>query len=173
MRPAKAVADILFYITRVIAFLCLALCLYVAVVLLLSLVASWAPIAVADGSFTIFFPFSRRPFFLGEYNLHFVTTSLLAFGGYTCFIWLLSSVFQAFRGRRLFTQRNVGRLVRFFRFNLAAPVIGMAVLLTWQSFYTNALVISLLHVVLGTFTYFMATIFKQGLILQEEQDLTL
>jgi hypothetical protein len=38
--------------------------------------------------------------------------------------------------------------------------------------YIDVARIALLHLVIGIFAFFMATIFKQGFVLQEEQDLT-
>ncbi|HEY0059308.1 MAG TPA: DUF2975 domain-containing protein [Flavisolibacter sp.] len=173
MKFAKLLANMLFYLSRIASLLYGLVGLYVGCILLLSGVTSDLPLEIRDGGFTIFYPFTRTPFFLGDYNQSFITTTLIAIFIYALFLWLLSEVFNAFRAVRLFTRQNVLRLWRFCMLNLAAPVLGILFLVIIGQSYSNAIMVALLHILLGVFTFFMVAIFKQGLELQEEQDLTL
>jgi hypothetical protein len=173
MKFAKLLASTLFYLSRIASLFYGLLGLYVGGVLLLSRVTSNLPLEIHDGGFTIFYPFTRTPFFLGDYEQSFIITSLVAIFIYALFLWWLGEVFNAFRGVRLFTRQNVLRLWRFCMLNLAAPVLAILLLVIIGQSYSNAIMIALLHILLGVFTFFIVTIFKQGLELQEEQDLIL
>lgn len=175
MKRVKGIATILFYLTRCIALLFLLGGLYGSTVLFFTRggnTGAW-PIAVENDHFTLFYPFTRSPFFLGDYDPGFVLTSFSAILLYGIFLWLLASVFNAFRQDRLFTGKNVVRLLRFYVFNLIVPPLVLLVLFATGERIRDVLIICLLHVMLGIFVFFTTTIFRQGLLLQEEQDLIL
>ena len=88
------------------------------------------------------------------------------------FLWLLSGVFHAFKQVKLFTAKGVVQLSRFYITNLLVPFLFLLLFLLFRNEMSDLLRIILLHVIIGVFAYFMAAIFKQGLLLQEEQDLT-
>ncbi|MGB8190601.1 MAG: DUF2975 domain-containing protein [Chitinophagaceae bacterium] len=176
MKSVKLIANILYYITKIISILYLVTGAYVLGVVLLSKTssASWIPIDVlSDGSFRIFYPFTRTPFILGEYNNSYLVISIAIILLYGLFLWLLSGVFNAFRQERLFTPKNVSRLKRFYRFNVIIPVLSLLILAIIGYELSDVVGIGFLHLLAGVFAFFMAAIFKQGLVLQEEQDLTL
>lgn len=173
MKFTKHLASILFYITRVIALLYSLMAIYLTFTLTIFKITSKGPVDVKDGSFTIFYPFTKIPLFLGDYTTHYISTTMLTLGIYILFLWLLSNVFNAFRGARLFTRQNVSRLSRFTILNILGPLLALLLLVVLGQTYPNAIVIVLLHILLGIFSFFMASIFKQGLQLQEEQDLTI
>jgi Protein of unknown function (DUF2975) len=176
MKAVRLIANILFYLTRTAAVLYLATTLYTLLVIALAEAGvSWAPIEISgDGGFSIFYPFTKTPFLLGDYNGKYLAMMIVLIGFYGLFLWLLSEVFNAFRQQKLFTPKNVRRLVRFYITNLTVP---LPALIITAFFYNEGLrdvtVITFLHLVIGIFAFFMAAIFKQGLVLQEEQDLTL
>jgi hypothetical protein len=58
-------------------------------------------------------------------------------------------------------------------FNLVVPSLFLIILAIIGHDLRDAIIIVFLHVMIGVFAFFMAAIFKQGLLLQEEQDLTL
>ena len=173
MKAAKLLANVLFHLSRLAALLYAAIAFYVGAVLLLFSVTGKGPIAVSDSRFTVYYPFTGKPFFLGEYSLSFIVVSIVSMFIYVLFIWLLSEVFNAFRGERLFTPGNVKRLWRFSMLNLLTPAAGIAFLLVVGELYSSAIMIAMLHLLIGVFAFFMLTIFKQGLELQQEQDLIL
>jgi hypothetical protein len=174
MKTVRLVAGVLFYLSRAASLLYFAGGAYLGLVLALAPSAggSW-PLLVQDGHFTVFMPFTRSAVFLGEHSASYIGTALTAIFLYALFAWLLSGVFNAFRKDRLFTAKNVVRLSRFYLFNLVIPVLTIAALALMGEGSGNAMTIALLHILAGVFAWFMAVIFRQGLILQEEQDLTL
>jgi hypothetical protein len=175
MKFVRTIATSLFYITRVFSWLLWAVAIYVTIVLLLAKMGSdaYLPIAIGDGGFTIFYPFTNTAFILGDFNTQFIVSSLATIYGYAAFTWLLSNVFNAFRKDRLFSQHNINWLTRFYLFNLIVPVLTAITLVVMAMEMGNIVIIALLHIIAGIFTFFMTAIFKQGLILQNEQDLTL
>jgi Protein of unknown function (DUF2975) len=173
MKAVKGIASLFFYLTRLAALVYFLLAAYVGIVLLLSRLTSNLPIQIREEGFVIYYPFTKTPFFLGDYSAAYIVPTLLTILLYVFFIWLLSEVFNAFRGERLFIPQNVARLTRFYVLNLVGPVGCVLFLLIAGDIYSNAVIIALLHVLAGIFAFFMAAIFRQGLILQEEQDLTL
>jgi hypothetical protein len=176
MKAVRVTASILFYITRVAALLFFFTAIFAFVVLTLSLYSGihGLPITVKpDNSFIIFYPFTQTPFLAGDYTSSYLMTSTGTVLLYALFLWLLSAVFKTFKQQKLFTPRSVSRLERFYVFNLGVPFLCLMVFAFLGDELRDILVILFLHVMIGVFAFFMAAIFKQGLLLQEEQDLTL
>lgn len=174
MKSVRIVANILYYLTRVAAIIYVVTAVYMLIVLLLSVSGAAAPINVEDDRFEIYYPFTTRPFLLGDYTGPFLVTMILLISFYALFLWLLSNVFKTFRQARLFTQASVKRLSRFYVTNFTLPALSLiAAILFYQEAAGDIAMITFLHIVIGIFAFFMAAIFKQGLLLQEEQDLTL
>lgn len=174
MKTVRSIASLLFYLSRIAAVVFLVTALYAtAVVILFHYTSSPSlPIRVQQSAFTLFYPFTQKAFLLGDYTTTFLVTYLFLMTFYGIFLWLLSDVFRAFRQQKLFTPKGVLRLSRFYITNLLVPVLFMALVLVFQSEMSDLVRIMFLHLVIGVFAWFMAAIFKQGLILQEEQDLT-
>jgi hypothetical protein len=124
-------------------------------------------------AFRIYFPFTDVPFLTGDNTPHFFFILLVTFAGYGLFAFLLARVFSIFKQDKLFTADAIGRLRTFYTANLVIP----AAVLICELFFTrdvkDLLVIMVLHAIIGIFAWFLSVIFKQGLSLQEEQDLTL
>jgi len=175
MRPVRAIANFLYHITRIASLLFTITALYALVIMMLSMHTGIKdlPIEIKDGSFVIFYPFTRSPFLLGDYTTSYLVTTIMTVALYGIFLWLLSAVFKAFRQQRLFVPVNVSRLHRFYLFNFIMPVVFLLCLISFGLDVRDALIIVFLHLMIGVFAFFMAAIFKQGLVLQEEQDLTL
>ena len=176
MKTVRLTASILYYLSRTGALL-YALTAGYATMIVLFLTASpppdWLPIKIADDQFVILFPFTDAPFLLGDYTREFLSIMLLVTWGYAIFLLLLSEVFNTFKQQRLFTTGSVSRLSIFYITNLTVPFIILIVFLIIGLEVRDLVVITFLHAVIGVFAFFMAAIFKQGLLLQEEQDLTL
>ncbi len=174
MKTVRHAATILFYLSRIMAVIVFVITLYALTVILLSLknLSPSLPIAITDdGTFRIFYPFTQTPFLLGDYTSSYLVSNLSIIAFYSLFLWLLSGVFHAFKQPRLFTQRGVMQLSRFYITNLIVPLIFLVLLAVFGEELLDIFTITLLHLVIGIFALFMAAIFKQGLILQEEQDL--
>jgi hypothetical protein len=126
----------------------------------------------AENQFTIYYPFSEVPFFLLEDERTFLVTTFLVLLFYGLFLALLVGVFDTFRQKKLFTAKGVQHLTRFYLANFILPLIAIVILLVLGEPVNDLLIITFLHIVLGIFIYFMTAIFRQGLELQTEQDLT-
>lgn len=176
MRTAKALAAVLEWVSKVAAILYLSAGIYGMGVFLLSRSAGDAglPITYTDKEQLIInFPFTQTPFLIGaakgsSFAVHLIWVIL--YGG---FFLLLAGIFDVFKRTRLFTAFAVMRLNRFYIINLVTPVCIILLLLMFRQSVSDFIIITILHMVLGIFAYFMASIFRQGLLLQEEQDLTL
>lgn len=169
MNSVKIVSRILFYITRVLSIAYFAM-------------AALSVFALSTGLglgfredrkyFSVFYPFTTAPFLNGDYNLPYIVFYfLLPISLYGLFFLLVSNVFKVFFQPRLFTEYGIGRLKGFYLANLIIP--GATILLT--SIFTEvdnaSIVFVALHFILGVFAFFLAAIFKQGVHLQNQQDL--
>lgn len=173
MNTVRFIAGFCFYLSRIGAILFLATGTYATAIFLLARYTSLnLPIKIEESTFTIFYPFTRQAFLLGDYTPSYLFTSLFTIAFYGIFLWLLGNVFRAFRQQKLFTRKAVIGLSRFYLTNFAVPVLLLLLALIVKDEMTDFIRIMFLHLVIGIFAYFMAAIFKQGLILQEEQDLT-
>ena len=176
MRTVRIISNFLFILTRILAFPYLATALYALVVfLLLNFKPSLGlPINIIDDGtrFEILFPFTNTPFLLGDNNFPFIVEMLLFIALYGIFFWLLSDVFNAFKQKKIFTKYGVVKLSRFYIANLAVPIVVFIVLsLLSQDERSYMGGVVALHFIIGVFAFFMAAIFKQGVSLQNEQDL--
>ncbi len=175
MKAVQVASAILLYMSRTIAILMMIIILYaLAVVLFYQANHSTSlPIRVlSSGEFQIFYPFTQKPFLLGEYSAGYLFSNFITIILYSIFAWLLSSVFNAFRQTKLFTRKAVKQLMRFSLINLILPAVFIISLVAFNRELSDAFRITVLHFIIAMFAYFMAAIFKQGLELQEEQDLT-
>lgn len=176
MRRIRGIAGFLYYLTRIIAMIYSAIALYAIIVLLVAKItgSGSVPMTIDQGKFVIYWPFTHAPFLLGDYANTYLIPMLLAVVFYAVFFWLLSGVFHSFRQRKLFVQTGVTRLKRFYLCNFFMPVIILLSAVVYGSGdVQDFLMITVLHAIIGVFALFMAAIFTQGLLLQEEQDLTL
>jgi len=173
MKTVRVIATFLKYLSRLAGSLILLIAFYAAIILIVSKFTSWQmPVEIKDGAFTIFYPFTKTAFLLGDYTTSYIVSNLITFYFYGLFLLWLGGVFQAFSQKKLFTSTGVKRLTRFYMINIVGSVLFLLILLFMNSDPADLLRIILLHLVIGIFAFFMAAIFKQGYILQEEQDLT-
>lgn len=170
MNNVKIVSKILFYITRFLALCYFAMTAYS----IFALITKWS-LTFKDGNkyFIVCYPFTEKPFLIGDYYMGYIIFDfLLPLGFYGLFFLLVSNVFKVFFQPKLFTEKSIRHLRRFYLANLIVP--GITVLLSSIfSVIDDDLAVPLivLHFILGVFAYFLAAIFKQGLHLQNEQDL--
>ena len=170
----RSLSSILFYLTRAIASVYGLIVSYAVLVFTMHLV--WpdaAPLAVADGRFEIFYPFTSKVFLLGEMDATYLMQMLGLMTLYAVFFWLLGNVFLTFRQITLFTPKGVRRLNLFWLYSITAPVLSIVSLTILNEIEPAAQLISILHIIIGIFAYFMAAIFKQGLKLQVQQEFTI
>lgn len=170
MKNVKIISTILFYITRFVAVLYLISTFYS----LVSLLTEWSFIERENGKyFSICFPFTQTLFLNGENNWAYkVFNFLIPIGFYSVFFLLLSNVFNAFKQPKLFTQYGVNNLKWFYLANIFLPSLTILLASIFAGKIEEGLEwVAVIHFFLGVFAYLLAAIFKQGLKLQNEQDL--
>ena len=174
MKRVRSLATALYYLSRITAVLVGATGLYVLLIIVLSSVGmKQLPLDISNDHFVIYLPFSTIPFLLGDYTNHYLSVSISILVLYAIFLWLLSTVFKAFKQQKIFIPKSVRSMRNFYLFNFYIPLLYLCSLIIFKLEFKDALIIVLLHLMISVFIYFMATIFQQGLVLQEEQDQTL
>ena len=169
MRTTYIVSKILFYVTRFLAIVYFILALYSV----LTLSTGWSLTFKNSGTyFQVCYPFTNHPLMLGDYNLPYIILDFLApLSLYGLFFLLISNVFKVFFQPKLFTQNGINHLRQFYLDNLLLPGITIFIASIFVPLDNEVSIFIVLHFMLGVFAYFLAAIFKQGLNLQNEQDL--
>jgi hypothetical protein len=170
MKNVKIIATTLYYITRLLAILYLATTLYS----IISLLTEWNYFTKDNGKhFTVCFPFTETPFLNGENNWAYkIFNFIIPIGFYGLFFLLVSNVFNVFKQPKLFTVYGVNQLRWFYLSNMTIPWMTILLATIFYGKIEEGLEwVAIIHFFLGVFAYFLAAIFKQGLQLQNEQDL--
>jgi len=170
MKTTRFVARVLLALTRILT-------VGYAMSFLLSLLAlstGWS-LHLINGNrrFEILYPFSNVPYLLGEYNNGYILMFLLLLGLYSLFFFLVGNVFKVFTRPKLFTPYGIRQLRWFYLGNLMLPIVAAFIITLCYGIDAALVILVILHIILGVFTYFMAAIFEQGLVLQVENDLIL
>ena len=174
MKSIKVVAAILRSLSIVAVIFYGFTAAYAALVILFARNANLGLFELVPGNgFIINFPFTDKPFLLGDNTPHFLVMLVVTFAGYAIFAYLLKRVFGIFTQDKLFTEKAVSRLKQFYLFNLTVPGSILLINLLFTKDINDGLTLTVLHGIIGVFAWFLAVIFRQGLELQEEQDLTL
>lgn len=169
MNQTKIISRILFYICSLLSAGYLIMVLYS----LLCLITGFSVTPYKNGQYLhINLPFTEQPFLNIENNYPYMIFSfLLVLIAYGIFFWFSAKVFRVFFQQKLFTVENIAQLKKFYLYNIFFP-LPLAVI---ASFFVEveSMVWGLvfIHFMLGIFCLFLANIFKQGLHLQNEQDL--
>nr|WP_294785686.1 DUF2975 domain-containing protein [uncultured Flavobacterium sp.] len=169
MKTTHIVSRILFYFTRFLAVVYFFLAAYSVFTLLTGLFLTFKN----NGKyFQVCYPFTSQPVLLGDYNLPYIVFDFLApLSLYGLFFLLSSNVFKVFYQPKLFTKNGISNLRNFYLANLLIPSIMIFVAFFFVQLDNEVSLFIVLHGMLGVFAYFLAAIFKQGLNLQNEQDL--
>ena len=169
MKTTHIVSKILFYFTRFLSVVYFTLALYSVFTLLTGLFLTFED----NGRFfQVCYPFTTHPLMLGDYNLPYIIFDfLLPLSLYGLFFLLSSNVFKVFFQPKLFTPKGILHLRRFYLSNLLLPGIVIFMAFFFVPLDNEVAIFIVLHGMLGVFAYFLAAIFKQGLNLQNEQDL--
>ncbi|MGG5210238.1 DUF2975 domain-containing protein [Chryseobacterium sp. MIQD13] len=169
MNQTKIISRILYYICIILSAGYLISLIYSA----FCLATGFAVTPYKNGQFLhINYPFTEEPFMNIENNYPYIIFSfLLVLVSYGIFFWLSALVFRVFFQSKLFTKENILQLKRFYMYNIFIPlpvVITASLFVEVESIIWGLVFI---HFMLGIFCLFLANIFKQGLHLQNEQDL--
>lgn len=140
---------------------------------LICLISGWNTLPYGDGKYLhILYPFTEKPFMNVDNNGPYLIFSfLLPLLLYSLFFFLTAKMFGVFNQPRLFTVPNHSKLKRFYVFNLLAPLLSVSVAIFFVEVEFLIWVLTLMHLIMGIFVWFVAAIFKQGIQLQNEQDL--
>ncbi|MDQ1096848.1 MULTISPECIES: DUF2975 domain-containing protein [Chryseobacterium] len=117
-------------------------------------------------------PFSRYVSLTVENNPAYILFSFLAvLLAYGIFFGLSAGVFRVFFGQKLFTEKNIAVLKKFYLYNIFFPLPAALVAARFVEVEHVIWGLVFIHFMLGIFCLFLANIFSQGLHLQNEQDL--
>ncbi|MCJ7935228.1 MAG: DUF2975 domain-containing protein [Chryseobacterium sp.] len=169
MNQTKIISRILFYICALLS----AGYLITFVYSVLCLVTGFSVTPYKNGQYLhINYLFTEKPFLNIENNYPYIIFSFLTvLISYGIFFWLSAKVFKVFFQPKLFTKDHIQQLKRFYLYNIFIPlplVIAASFFVEVESIIWGLVFI---HFMLGIFCLFLANIFKQGLHLQNEQDL--
>lgn len=163
----NSVSIILFYLSRVSA---IGVLLFVLFILF-----SWFTGGIQidqEGVFNLQIPLSNSVI-KGKYTMMTLLAIMGTFTFYSAFLYLLSLLFRVFTVEPLFTPQAIKYLSYFTIINIILPVGYFLVMLVVQQASMEDIAIVTLHLTLGLFAAFISAIFKQGVVLQEEQNLTI
>ncbi len=126
-----------------------------------------------DGQYLhINYPFSQKPFLNVDNNANYIVFSfLLPIILYALFFWLTGNLFAVFSKTKLFTHYNLSELKKFYLFNWFIPFPAIIISSFFVEIINMIWLLAAIHGIFGIFTWMVAAIFKQGLRLQNEQDL--
>ncbi|WP_106916565.1 DUF2975 domain-containing protein [Chryseobacterium aurantiacum] len=169
MNQTKVISKILFYICSLLSAGYLIMVLYS----LVCLITGFAITPYKEGRFLhINFPFTEQPFLNIENNYPYILFSfLLVLISYGIFFWLSAKVFRVFFQSTLFNRENILQLKKFYLYNIFIPLPLVIIASFFVEVESIVWGLVFIHFMLGIFCLFLANIFKQGLHLQNEQDL--
>ncbi|MGH2664350.1 hypothetical protein [Flavobacterium sp.] len=169
MKLVRIISTILFYLARILAigYLLTAFHLLVSVVFKLPTFQ-----LLEKNRFEIYYPFTDKKFLLGsDYSFNYVTEMVLIIGFYGLFFWMLGSVFSTFKQKPLFTKQGIRSLKVFCVINLLISPLLFSFLSVFSIEDMPFFAMIIAHGIIGVFTYFLWAIFREGVGLQDEQDL--
>lgn len=169
MNQTKIISKILYYICTVLS----AGYLITLAYSLFCLATGYGVTPYKNGTFLhINFPFTEQPFLNIEDNYPYIIFSFLTvLLSYGIFFWLSAIVFRVFFQEKLFTADHIRQLTIFYRYNIFIPLPLVIVASFFVEVESMIWGLVFIHFMLGIFCLFLANIFKQGLHLQNEQDL--
>jgi hypothetical protein len=137
------------------------------------LATKWCITPYGDGKYLhINYPFSQTPFLNLDNNTNYILFAfLLPITLYGLFFWLAANLFFVFSRPKLFTISNLLQLKRYYMFNWLAPFPAIMISSFFVETESEVWLLAVVHSILGVFVWMVAAIFKQGLQLQNEQDL--
>ncbi|MBT2620325.1 MULTISPECIES: DUF2975 domain-containing protein [Chryseobacterium] len=163
-------------ISRILYYLCLVLSagyMLTAVYSVFCLITGFATTPYKENKFLhINFPFTDQPFLNIENNYPYILFSFMTvLITYGIFFWFSARVFKVFFQPKLFNEKNIIQLKRFYIYNIFLPLPIVIIASFFVEVESMIWGLVFIHFMLGIFCLFLANIFKQGLHLQNEQDL--
>jgi len=168
MIQARIVATALYYLTRILAIAYFATAASATISFLSGAALRYT---TDDKYFEVLFPFTSQPFLRGDNSTWYIIEMVAFLFLYGLFFWLVGNIFKTFREKKLLTVKGIRRLKIFYLLNFLVPLPFLVLHLAFSYEVSIIVILTVLHAVVGVFAYFMAAIFRQGLKLQNEQDL--
>lgn len=168
MFGAKSMSAILYRLGRVVSIGLLVFVLFV----LISWIMEYL-VLDNEGNFSMAIPLTGMQI-KGVYSVFTLVSILTTLSFYIVFVYLLSLIFKVFTHEPLFTADAVVYLRYFILYNLLGPlvaVVGVSLFLGELSF--DQVMVWVLHSIIALFAAFISAIFKKGVVLQEENNLTI
>lgn len=166
---ANSFSSYLFYTSRI----CAVGGIVLTVFILLSL--AFGNFSVVDDQFQISVPFFSELYIKGFHTQNTIIsiTAILLYS--SLFFYALSLILKSFKSDKLFTEKAIRQLNFFSILNLVAfPILYLFIhfVLVKKSTYSGIHNL-ILSIILGLFVLFIAAIFKRGVKVQRENDLTI
>lgn len=165
----KSLSHYLFYISRLCAISCIALITFI----LLSL---WLDnYEMIKDQFHISLPLIPDTKIKGFYQANIITTITLIMLYFSVFFYMLSNILKTFKAKKLFTDKAIKQLNYFAFLNLVAGTILYFIIhfAIMQKSDFRDIHNLILNIILGVFVLFVASVFKNGFQVQNENDLTI
>lgn len=169
MNQTQVISRILYYVCLLLSAGYLAAFLYSGACLL----TGFAVVPDTDQlHLHINYPWTEISFLTIENSIPYIIFSFLSILlTYGIFFMFSASVFRIFFRQKLFTEPHIAHLKRFYVYNIFFP-LPMAILAACFTEVEKVIWgLVFIHFMLGIFCLFLANIFRQGLHLQNEQDL--
>ncbi|TWI85820.1 Protein of unknown function (DUF2975) [Lacibacter cauensis] len=169
MGKTKLIAKFIAFFSRVLAIAYLLMAVYSSICLTTKCFVT----PYGNGQYLhINYPFSQKPFLNVDNNASYIFFSfLLPIILYALFFLLTGNLFAVFSKTKLFTHYNLSELKKFYLFNWFIPFPAIIISSFFVEIINMIWLLAIIHCIFGIFTWMVAAIFKQGLRLQNEQDL--
>lgn len=169
MEQTKLIARILQFICRALSLIYFSTFVYS----LFCLVTGMWIRPYGEGRFLhINYPFTATAFLNVDNNLAYLIFSfLLILLGYGAFFFLAARVFKVFMQSRVFTPASIKTMQHFYLFNIFVPLPSVLIASYFVEVEGMIWILIGIHFILGIFSLFLANIFRQGVNLQNDQDL--
>jgi len=165
----KSISSYSFYCSRIAAVGSIVLAIFI----LLSF--AFENYSIVDGQFQIAIPFFSELYIKGLYAKTMILSIILIILFIGGFFYVLSLIFKSFKSEKLFTHNAIRHLNLFAVLNLLVfPILYMGIhFMIIKNSNFGSIHNFFLSIVLGIFALFIAAIFKRGLSVQKENDLTI
>ncbi|RZS99569.1 DUF2975 domain-containing protein [Aquimarina brevivitae] len=163
----RSLSTLLFYALRAITIG------YIIFFILIVLAIVTKSFEIVNNEFIIKIPFTDSVI-KGNYEtkVFLAITIFLIF--YTVFFYLASNIFKTFKSKVLFTKKASRYLLYFTFWNLLYAVTELVIIgILYQRMSITETPEWMLHLILGIFSWFIASIFKEGTQIQQENELTI
>ena len=164
----NSIASVAYYLFRIMSIGLLLLVVYIDYAFLTN------NFDLSAGRYKMDIPFTET-FIHGDYQFNVILTISIIFFFSVCFFFIISNIFKALKEESIFNKKAIFNLQMFTVLNLIiGPILYVLIhfpIMNKTDFRDIHNLI--LHLIFGLVAFFVATIFKNGYRLQNENDLTI